>query len=407
MDIAKIRSDFPVLQREVGGKPIIYMDNACMTLKPRQVVEAMADYYHRLSACGGRSVHKLATEVTVKFEESRERMRRFLSANEHREIVFTRNTTEGINLVSRSLGLKKGDIVVTTDKEHNSNLVPWLRLRDERGVRHVVLKSREDGTLDVEAFKALMSKRVRLVAMVHTSNLDGYTIPAEEVAEIAHDRGSLVLLDGAQSAPHREVDVQKLNVDFYAFSVHKMLGPTGTGVLYGEYELLERLDPFIVGGDTVERTSYDGYKMLKPPAKFEAGLQDYAGVIGAAAAAEYLMNVGRRRVHEHEVRLNTLLTRGLREVPGASVIGPEDPALRGGITSFNIEGIEPHDIAMILDEVANIMIRSGQHCVHSWFSARGIKGSARASLYLYNTEEEVRTFLDVLGRVARELGARG
>ncbi|MGQ9583267.1 MAG: aminotransferase class V-fold PLP-dependent enzyme [Thermoplasmatota archaeon] len=405
MDLARIRSDFPVLQREVGGKPIIYLDNACMTLKPRQVVEAMADYYNRLSACGGRSVHKLATEVTVKFEEGRERMRRFLNANEHREIVFTRNTTEGINLVSRSLDLKRGDIVVTTDREHNSNLVPWLRLRDEKGVRHVVVGSREDGTFDMEALEARMSRRVRLVAMAHTSNLDGYTIPAGDVIRVAHDHGALVLLDGAQSAPHREVDVRKLDVDFYAFSVHKMLGPTGTGVLYGKYELLERLRPFIVGGDTVERTSYEDYRMLKPPAKFEAGLQDYAGVIGAAAAAEYLMSLGRDRVHEHEVRLNTVLTRGLREIPGASIIGPADPALRGGITSFNIEGIEPHDIAMILDEVANIMIRSGQHCVHSWFHARKLKGSARASLYLYNTEEEVRAFLDVLGRVARDLSA--
>lgn len=403
MDLARIRSDFPVLQREVGGKPIIYLDNACMTLKPRQVVEAMADYYNRLSACGGRSVHKLATEVTVKFEEGRERMRRFLNANEHREIVFTRNTTEGINLVSRSLDLKRGDIVLTTDREHNSNLVPWLRLRDEKGVKHVVVGSREDGTFDMEALEARMSGRVRLVAMVHTSNLDGYTIPARDVIKVAHDHGALVLLDGAQSAPHREVDVRKLDVDFYAFSVHKMLGPTGTGVLYGKYELLERLRPFIVGGDTVERTSYEDYRMLKPPAKFEAGLQDYAGVIGAAAAAEYLMNLGRDRVHEHEVRLNTVLTRGLREIPGAGIIGPADPALRGGITSFNIEGIEPHDIAMILDEVANIMIRSGQHCVHSWFHARKLKGSARASLYLYNTEEEVRAFLDVLGRVARDL----
>ncbi|MEM4729291.1 MAG: aminotransferase class V-fold PLP-dependent enzyme [Thermoplasmata archaeon] len=405
MDLARIRSDFPVLQREVGGKPIIYLDNACMTLKPRQVVEAMADYYNRLSACGGRSVHKLATEVTVKFEEGRERMRRFLNANEHREIVFTRNATEAINLVSRSFDLKRGDIVVTTDREHNSNLVPWLRLRDEKGVRHVVVKSRDDGTFDLEAFEKLMSRRVKLVAMVHTSNLDGYTIPAEEVIKIAHDHGAVVLLDGAQSAPHREVDVRKLNVDFYAFSVHKMLGPTGTGVLYGKYELLDALRPFIVGGDTVERTTYEDYKMLKPPAKFEAGLQDYAGVIGAAAAAEYLMNIGRSNVHEHEVRLNTMLTRGLKEIPGARILGPADPALRGGITSFNIEGMEPHDIAMILDEVANIMIRSGQHCVHSWFAARGIKGSARASLYLYNTEEEVKTFLEVLGRVAWELSS--
>jgi len=401
MDLKKIRRDFPTINREVGGKPIVYMDSACMSLKPRQVTDAIVDYYTRLGACGGRSVHKLATEVSIKFEEGRERHRRFVNANDHREIIFTRNTTESVNLVSQCLDLKKGDIVVTTDREHNSNLVPWLRLRDTKGIVHAPFPSKEDNTFDLEKFSEFMSRKVKLVSMVHTGNLDGYTIPAAEIIKIAHDHGSLVMLDGAQSAPHQHVDVKKLEVDFFAYSIHKMLGPTGMGVLYGKYQLLEALSPFIVGGDTVESTHYDSYKMLKPPAKFEAGLQDYAGVIGSAVAAEYLMNVGQENIHAHEVRLSEIITKGLNEIEGCKIIGPPAPELRGGINSFNIEGLDPHDIAMILDEVANIMIRSGMHCVHSWFNARKMKGSARASLYLYNTEEECKLFVDTLKDVAK------
>ena len=404
MDLGKIRGDFPVLQREVGGKPIVYMDSACMALKPRQVSDAVADYYNRLSACGGRSLHKLATEVTIKFEEGRERMRRLLNANDHREIVFTRNTTEAINLVANCLDLREGDVVVTTDREHNSNLVPWLKLRGDKKTIHVPFKSRNDNTFDLEAFARFMSRKVKLVSLVHTGNLEGYTVPAEEIISIAHDNGTLVMLDGAQSVPHMPVDVRRLNVDFFAFSVHKMMGPTGLGVLYGKYELLEAMEPFLVGGDTVENTTYTSFKMLKPPSKFEAGLQDYAGVIGGAAAAEYLMHLGQDNVHAHEVRLNSLIYHGIRDIPGLSIIGPAKPELRGGITSFNIEGMAPHDIAIIMDEVANIMIRSGMHCVHSWFNDRGIKGSARASLYIYNTEEECKLFIDTLRDVVKSFG---
>ena len=404
MDLSKIRRDFPVLQREVSGKPIVYMDSACMALKPKQVTDAMADYYNRLSSCGGRSVHKLATEVTIKFEEGRERMRRFIHANDHREIIFLRNTTEGINLVSQSLDLKKGDVVVTTDREHNSNLVPWLRVRDTKGIKHVAFKSKEDNTFDLEAFEKFMSKKVKLVSMVHTGNLDGYSIPAAEIIKIAHDHGALVMLDGAQSVPHQHIDVKKLDVDFFAYSVHKMLGPTGTGVLYGKFSLLEEMAPYNVGGDTVEKTTYGEYKMLKPPSKFEAGLQDYAGVIGAAVAAEYVMNVGQENIHAHEVRLTEIITKGFKDVDGLKIIGPADPALRGGIASFNIEGMEPHDIAMILDEVANIMIRSGMHCVHSWFNAHNMRGSARASLYIYNTEEEAKLLVDTVKDVVKNFG---
>ena len=253
MDVKRIRQDFPILNRKIDGQPIIYFDNACMTLKPRQVIDAMNDYYCNFSACAGRSIHKLGTIVTIRYDEAREKIRKFINAKESREIIFSKNTTEGINLLARTLQLKKGDIVLTTDREHNSNLIPWHIQKELRGINHKVVKSKEDNTFDLERFENLMSNKVKLVSMVHASNLDGYTIPADEIIKTAHDYGALVLLDGAQSASRVSIDVQKLDVDFFAFSIHKMLGPTGIGVLYGKYHLLKDLEPFMVGGNTVEK----------------------------------------------------------------------------------------------------------------------------------------------------------
>ncbi len=403
MDVARIRKDFPILEKKFGGKPIIYLDSSCMALKPKGVLEAMEDYYHNLSSCGGRSIHKLSTGVTVKIEESRDRMCEFINAHDSSEIIFLRNTTEAINLVAHGLNLKKGDVVVTTDKEHNSNLVPWLLLARNRGVRHVTIESNEDNTFDIERFKEKMEGRVKLVSMAHTSNLDGCTIPARDIIEIAHDGKAHVLLDGAQSAPHRKVDMKGLDVDFFAFSLHKMCGPTGMGVLYGKYDLLEGMEPLIVGGTTVKSTTYDEFDFVKPPQRFEAGLQNYSGIIGAGAAIEYLKNIGMESIEEHEHRLNALAT-GLLDVEGLDLIGPKDPVLRSGIFSFNIRNMDSHDVALILDEVRNIMIRSGAHCVHSWFTAHGLKGSARATFYLYNTEDEVRIFAEEVKKVIETFG---
>jgi len=240
--------------------------------------------------------------------------------------------------------------------------------------------------------------------MCHTGNLDGVTIPAKEIIEIAHDEGAKVLLDAAQSAPHMPIDVQKLNVDFLAFSIHKMCGPSGMGILYGKYDILEKFPPFIAGGDTVEKTTYEGSKFLNPPARFEGGLQDYAGIIGGATAAKYLMCIGLDEIKSHEIKLNNYITNELLSYPEVMLIGPKDAPKRGGIFSFNIKNLEPHDIAMILDESANIMIRSGMHCVHSWFFSRKIKGSARASLYLYNTLEESKIFVENMKEIITKLG---
>lgn len=401
-DVEKIRKDFPVLGREINGKPILYLDSACMTLKPRQVLQAMQKYYLEFPACADRSSHKLSIEVSEACEEVRRKIQRFFNAKRVEEIVFTKNSTEAINIVARGLNLKKHDIVITTDKEHNSNLLPWLRLQKEKGIKHKIIRSNPDNTFNFENFRKSLTPQVKLVSMVHTSNIDGYTIPAKEIIEISHQNGSLVLLDGAQSAPQVPVDVQELDVDFFTCSLHKMLGPTGVGVLYGKYELLEKLLPLNIGGDTVYESSYSSFSLLPPPAKFEAGLQDYAGIIGAGAAIDYLNKIGIDKVKEHEVNLNRIITEGIADFPGIHIIGPTDPDLRGGIVNFTFDYLGAQDIAMILDETANIMVRAGRHCAHSWYNSRKIKESVRVSVYLYNTVWEAEFFVHHLLTVLKK-----
>jgi cysteine desulfurase/selenocysteine lyase len=393
----KIREDFKLLN---GDKAPIYFDSACMSLKPNQVVEAMNDYYFNFPACAGRSSHKLGDKVTKKVKEARQLVAKFINAKDENEIIFTRNTSEGINLLANSFGFQKGDIILITDKEHNSNLVPWLVLRDKIGIEVKICPSKEDNTFDLEKFSE-MAKGVKLVSIVHTSNLDGVTNPAKEIIEIAHQNRALVFLDAAQSMPHRKVDVRDLNVDFMAFSGHKMLGPTGTGVFYGKGKLLGKLSPFLVGGDTVEYTTYEDYKMLPLPEKFEAGLQDYAGIIGLGAAVKYLSQIDFDDIKEHELKLNKYITDKMSKFPQIKIIGPKDPSLRSGIINFYIDGVDMHKFALMLDNMADISIRSGQHCVHSWFQDRKIQNSARISLYIYNTMEEAEIFIKNLNKIIK------
>ncbi|MFH1254934.1 MAG: cysteine desulfurase [bacterium] len=401
IDLEKIKKDFPLLNNQVSTKLIVYFDNACMSLKPKQVVGAMNEYYFEYPACAGRSSHKLGELVTKKVKEARQIVANFINANEQ-EIVFTRNTTEGINLLARSLDLKNGDLVLATDKEHNSNLVPWQVLVKKKGIRHEIVRSNDDGSFNLEKYKELV-KETKLVSMVHTSNLDGTTIPAKEIIKIAHENGALVFLDAAQSTPHKKIDVKDLGVDFLAFSGHKMLGPTGTGILYGKQNLLKKLEPFMVGGDTVEYSTYTDHKTLKAPEKFEAGLQDYAGIIGLGEAVKYLEDIGFDNIREQELKLNRYITEGINKLPGIKIIGPNDPALRSGIISFYIDGMDMHQTALMLDEMSNVMIRSGQHCVHSWFNDKKIKNSARVSLYFYNTMEEAKIFVETLNKIIKIL----
>lgn len=397
----KIRADFNILSKKDGDVPV-YLDSACMSLKPNQVVEAMNDYYFNFPACAGRSAHKLGDKATKKVKETRELVAKFINAKSEKEIIFTRNTTEGINLLANSLGLVKGDVVLVSDKEHNSNLIPWLLLRDKIGIEVKIIPSNIDGSFNLDTFSKLVAG-VKLVSMVHTSNLDGVTNPAKEIIKIAHKNNVLVCLDAAQSVPHRKIDVQDLDVDFLAFSGHKMLGPTGTGVFYGKSELLEKLSPFLVGGDTVEFSTYDSYKMLPVPEKFEAGLQNYAGIIGLGEAVKYLDQLDFKDIREHELKLNTYITEELKKISQIKIIGPENPADRSGIVNFYIEDTDMHKFVIMLDEMANIEIRSGQHCVHSWFNAKKIYNSARVSLYIYNTIEEAEAFITNLNKILKIL----
>lgn len=401
LNIEKIRTDFNILREKNGSIPI-YLDSACMSLKPNKVVEAMNDYYFSYSACAGRSSHKLGDKVTKKIKETRQLIAKFINANNENEIIFTRNTTEGINLLANSIGLAKGDVVLVSDKEHNSNLIPWLLLRDKIGIVVKIIPSNKDGSFNLDNFSKLIAG-TKLVSIVHTSNLDGATNPAKEIIEIAHKNNATVFLDAAQSIPHKKIDVQDLDVDFLAFSGHKMLGPTGTGVFYGKYKLLEKLSPFLVGGDTVLSSSYDSYQMLPVPEKFEAGLQNYAGIIGLGEAVKYLSQFDWSEIAEHELKLNTYITAELQKIPQIKIVGPKDAKDRSGIIDFYIEGTDMHKFAIMLDEMANIEIRSGQHCVHSWFASKKILNSARVSLYLYNTIEEAEAFITNLNKIMKIL----
>jgi len=338
MNLSDLRKDFPILKK----RSIVYLDTACQSLRPQQVIEKITDYYENFPACSGRSMHKLAAIVTQKCDEARSQIARFLGAKKKEEIIFTRNTTEGINLVANSLDFEPGDVVLVTGKEHNSNLIPWQILVNKKGVHLKILQPKADGTFDMETFEQVMKTPVKLVSFGYSSNLDGVTIPAEKIIKIAHKQGAYVLLDAAQTAPHHKINVKNLDVDFLALSGHKMLGPSGTGVLFGKFKLLEEMSPFLVGGDTVANSTYHNCEFLPVPEKFEAGLQDYAGIIGLGEAAKYLQMVGFDTIEKQEKLLNQAIDNGLRDISGLNIIGPADPTLRGGISTFYIKGIDSH-----------------------------------------------------------------
>lgn len=394
LDPDAVRQDIPLLDQD---DPPVYFDNACMTLKPRPVIEAVNRYYERTPVCAGRSTYRLAGRVGEQVAASREALAGFLGVSSPDEVVFTRNTTEAINLAAQGLDLPDGSTILTTDREHNSNLVPFQRL-EAHGYRHETVPSAADGTVDPEAFKArLEAGDVSLVSLVHMSNLDGYIAPVREIAEIAHDHDALVLVDGAQSAPHVPVDVAELGVDLFALSVHKMMGPTGVGALWGRPDVLDGIDPLIAGGSTIETTSLDDHVLLDPPGRFEAGLQDFAGLVATGAAVAYVESLGRSAIHAHEARLSTHLQDGL-EQRGVETIGAAS-AKGNGIVSFTVDGLEIHQLAILLEDKGGICVRAGLHCLDSWFGARGLDGSCRASLYAYNTLEEVARFLEVVDEI--------
>ena len=393
MDISRIRDDFPTLK----SRDHIYLDSACQSLKPKQVIDSILSYYNEFPACGGRSVHSMATKVSMKIDDSREKVARFLGAVDQSEIVFTKNCTESLNIVAKGIGLKKNDVVVTSDSEHNSNHIPWMDLVETAGIKRKFFKTSEQGEFNIEEFKKVMDKNVKIVSITHMSNVTGVTFPTKDIIDIAHEHGALVMADGAQAAPHVPVNMKKTDVDFYTASGHKMLGPSGTGILYGKAELLKTLRPLISGGGTVGLATYDSIKLSPPPERFEAGLLNYSGIIGMGAAVDYLMRLGMDKVQKHEKHLQNVLSKEIEDI-GIKTIGPEDPKKRGGIFSFNIDGLESHDVAMMLD-AKGIMIRSGMHCAHPFFVSRGVHGCARASMYLYNDDSDVIRFADSLKKI--------
>ncbi|UCE09985.1 MAG: aminotransferase class V-fold PLP-dependent enzyme [Candidatus Thorarchaeota archaeon] len=404
VDWDRIREDFPVLKRVINGRPLVYLDSACMALKPRQVIDAMSEYYEKYPACAGRSIHKLGEEASNAYSDSREKFAEFINAEHTDEVVWTRNATESMNIVANCVKLPKDAKIVTTTLEHHSGSLPFIERARRDGLDVAIVEAKNDGTFDLEDWKNAIDGRTRLVSVVHSSNVTGTVAPMKEIVEMAHDRDALVMSDDAQYAPHHPLDVQKLDVDFSAISVHKMCGPTGVGVLYGKRDLLESMNMFLVGGDTVSDVKYENGQIipeyLPPPEKFEAGLQNYAGAIGAGAAADYLRSIG---MDDIEKRERSLLSKALIELKGMEsvrIIGTEDINLKTGLVTFTVDTVDSaHDIATFLNEECSVMIRSGWHCVGPFHYQIGIdpkKGSARASFYLYNNSADVDAFLEGL-----------
>ncbi|NPV68533.1 MAG: cysteine desulfurase [Anaerolineae bacterium] len=402
MDVHRIRQDFPILYQEVRpGVPLVYLDSTATSQKPRQVIEAMSRYYETTNANVHRGIYTLSEQATEAYEGARKKIRAFINAASWREIVFTRNTTESINLVAQSWGrsrLGPDDAVVITEMEHHSNIVPWQLLREQTGVRLLVVPVLDDGTLDMEVYDRLLrTEQVRLVAVTHMSNVLGTINPLEEMVRKAHTAGALVLADAAQSVPHLPVDVQALDVDFLAFSGHKMLGPTGIGVLYARRSLLEEMPPYQGGGDMIRRVRLSGSEWNELPYKFEAGTPAIAEGIGLGVAVDYLTAVGMDAIHTYEQQITAYALERLAEVPGLRVYGP-DAARKGGVAAFTLDRLHPHDVAQMLD-VEGVAVRAGHHCAMPLHERFAIPATTRASFYLYNTLEEVDTLIEALYRV--------
>jgi cysteine desulfurase / selenocysteine lyase len=404
-DVDNIRRDFPIFDRRIDGKKLVYLDNAATSQKPRQVIQTLTEYYERHNANIHRGVHHLAEEATAAYEEARQKVARFLGAPDTAGLIFTRGTTEAINLVAYAWGrkfLREGDEVVLTEAEHHSNLVPWQLTARATGATLRFIPIREDSTLDMEEAERLIGPRTRLVGCIHASNVLATINPVEELTRMAHDAGALMLVDGAQSAPHLPVDMEKLGCDFFACSGHKMLGPTGVGLLWGRPEILEDMDPFMGGGEMIREVRLDHSTWNDLPYKFEAGTMNIAQAVGLGAATDYLDKLGMQNVREHERRLGEYAYRRLSEIEGITVYGPKKD--RTGLISFSLPDVHPHDLSQLLDD-KGIAIRSGHHCAQPLMRRLGVAATARASFYLYNNEEEVDALVEVLVHAREFFGA--
>ena len=406
LNVKEIRNDFPIFQRETKpGTPLVYLDSTATSQKPLAVIKAMDDYYRLSNANIHRGVHTLAEEATSMYEEARVKIAKFINAASAHQIIYTRNTTESINLVAYSwarANLRAGDLVILTEMEHHSNLVPWHILHAERGVELDFIPVTEDGLLDMDAYKALLARSPKLISFAHMSNVLGTINPAGEIIRLAHESGAVTLVDAAQSVPHLRVDVQALDADFLAFSAHKMCGPTGIGALYGKKELLESMPPFLGGGDMIREVHLHSFRPNSLPYKFEAGTPAIAESVGFGAAVDYLSSLGMDKIAAHEHEITEYALERLEEVPGVKVFGPS-AQYKGGVAAFTLDGVHPHDVAQILDK-DGIAVRAGHHCAQPLHEKFGLPATSRASFYLYNTKQEVDLLIDGIYKVKELFG---
>ena len=388
---ADIRKDFPLLAE------VCYLDSAATSLSPEPVLDAMLEYEHFYRANAGRGVHRIAQQASQKYRDAHQKVRNFIHAREG-ELVFTKNSTEAINMVASGLPWEKGDGVVSTLLEHHSNLLPWMRLRDRHGIDLRLLTPTHDGTLDTSALEAAITEKTRLVAITHTSNVLGNIVPVREFAKICHDHGALLLVDGSQSVPHMPVDVEQIGCDFLCFSGHKMLGPTGTGILFMKNPDIE---PLLVGGGSVEKVTAEGYTLTEGFERFEAGTPNISGAIGLGRAVGYLESLGMEEIRDHEQKITRRILEGLAGIGNVEVFGPGPAEDRIGVISFAVKGVNPHDVAVMLDGEAKIMVRSGHHCCMPLMQHLNCAdGTVRASLHCYNTMEDADLLVDAVGKIA-------
>lgn len=406
LDARALRKDFPILSRPVHGKRLVYLDNAATTQKPQQMIDALVSYYSKYNANVHRGVHTLAEEATAAFEATRGKVARLIGAKSTQQIVFTRNTTESLNLVAASWGgknLKAGDEILLTQMEHHSNLVPWMMVAHKTGakIRHIPVTP--DGKLDLSALESLLTAKTRVVSLVHISNVLGTINPVAEIADLAHNVGALVVVDGAQSVPHMPVDVAELGCDLFAFSAHKMLGPTGVGVLWGRTEILDEMDPYMGGGEMIREVRLDGVTWNDLPWKFEAGTPNIADVVAFGAAIDYLQDLGMDTVRRHEVELTRYTLERLAPLQHLTLYGPPEASDRAGVVTFNDQDIHPHDLATILDH-HGVAVRAGHHCAQPLMRILGKVATARASLYIYNDTDDVDQLVAALREARRYFG---
>lgn len=405
VDLSKYKKDFPILARKVrGGNRLIYLDSGATSQKPESVINAESDFYRTINSAVHRGAHLLAEEASEAYEGARENLAKFLGAKTD-EVIFTKSATESLNMVAYSLGnpdskfnVKSGDEIVVSQMEHHANLIPWQQLAKRTGAKLVWFSITDDGRLDLSNIDQIINKRTKIVAITHQSNVFGTIIPLQEIVKAAHEVGAVVVLDACQSAPHFAIDVTELDVDFLAFSGHKTLGPTGVGILWGKSEILEKIEPALFGGSMVDSVTMESATWAKAPRKFEAGVPNMAQAVGLSAAVDYLNLIGMENVAKHEQELTKQLLDGISEISGVNVIGPRDMRDRGGVVSFTVDGVHPHDVGQVLDQYG-IAVRTGHHCAWPLMKRLNLVGTTRASFHLYNDSEDVNDLLASIKKV--------